>query len=56
MTTYHDLEVEGLSVFYREAGDPDKPVNLLLHGFSRFKSYVPRSNTCFGKRLSRDCS
>lgn len=33
MTTYHYLEVEQLSVFYREAGNPNKPVILLLHGF-----------------------
>jgi pimeloyl-ACP methyl ester carboxylesterase len=32
MQTYHFLEVEGLSIFYREAGDPNKPVILLLHG------------------------
>ncbi|RXZ79612.1 alpha/beta hydrolase [Paenibacillaceae bacterium] len=33
MTTYHCLEIEGLRVFYRKAGHPDKPVILLLHGF-----------------------
>lgn len=33
MTTYHSLEIEGLQVFYRKAGNPDKPVILLLHGF-----------------------
>lgn len=33
MTTYHFIEVEKLNVFYREAGDPSKPVILLLHGF-----------------------
>lgn len=33
MTTYHSLELEGLQVFYRNAGNPDKPVILLLHGF-----------------------
>lgn len=33
MTTYHFLEIEGLHVFYRKAGNPDKPVILLLHGF-----------------------
>ncbi|WP_169081765.1 alpha/beta fold hydrolase [Paenibacillus sp. PL91] len=33
MSTYHFLEIEGLQVFYRKAGNPDKPVILLLHGF-----------------------
>lgn len=30
---YKTIEVEGLEVFYREAGAPDAPVILLLHGF-----------------------
>jgi len=33
MTTYHSIDIEGLQVFYRKAGNPDKPVILLLHGF-----------------------
>lgn len=32
-TTYHTAEVDGLHVFYREAGPPDAPTLLLLHGF-----------------------
>ncbi|MFF2015277.1 alpha/beta fold hydrolase [Paenibacillus sp. NPDC058177] len=32
ITTYHSMELDGLEVFYRKAGDPDKPVILLLHG------------------------
>lgn len=31
--TYHRQLVDGLSIFYREAGAPDAPVMLLLHGF-----------------------
>ena len=27
------VEVEGLNIFYREAGSPDAPAVLLLHGF-----------------------
>jgi pimeloyl-ACP methyl ester carboxylesterase len=30
---YKTAVVEGLSIFYREAGDPSKPKLLLLHGF-----------------------
>ena len=32
-TTYRTVRVEGLSVFYREAGPEDAPAILLLHGF-----------------------
>lgn len=31
--TYHQVEVDGLNLFYREAGPRDAPVLLLLHGF-----------------------
>jgi pimeloyl-ACP methyl ester carboxylesterase len=33
VTKYRTVEVEGLEVFYREAGDPAKQTILLLHGF-----------------------
>ena len=33
-TVYHrTMEIDGLDIFYREAGDPVKPTILLLHGF-----------------------
>jgi pimeloyl-ACP methyl ester carboxylesterase len=32
-TIYQSADVDGVSVFYREAGPPDRPVILLLHGF-----------------------
>jgi pimeloyl-ACP methyl ester carboxylesterase len=32
-THYREVRVDGLDVFYREAGDPGNPVLLLLHGF-----------------------
>jgi pimeloyl-ACP methyl ester carboxylesterase len=32
-TTYHRLTVDGLGIFYREAGPKDKPTIVLLHGF-----------------------
>lgn len=45
MTTYHTLEVKKLNVFYREAGDPSKPVILLFHGFPSashmFRELIP---------------
>lgn len=31
--TYHTAKVDGLDIFYREAGPKDAPVLLLLHGF-----------------------
>lgn len=32
-TTYHTVEIDGLNLFYREAGSPNNPTILLLHGF-----------------------
>jgi pimeloyl-ACP methyl ester carboxylesterase len=32
-TTYHSVAVDGLNIFYREAGPKDAPTLLLLHGF-----------------------
>jgi pimeloyl-ACP methyl ester carboxylesterase len=32
-TFYHTTQVDGLSIFYREAGPKDAPTLLLLHGF-----------------------
>ncbi len=33
MVRYHSVVVHGLNVFYRQAGDPNAPTLLLLHGF-----------------------
>ena len=33
MITYHTRRIEGLSVFYREAGDRASPTLVLLGGF-----------------------
>ena len=30
--TYKSVQINGLKIFYREAGDPGKPTILLLHG------------------------
>lgn len=31
--SYHTVTIENVDIFYREAGDPNKPTLLLLHGF-----------------------
>jgi len=31
--TYHTVKVDGLNLFYREAGEPSRPTIVLLHGF-----------------------
>jgi len=45
MTTYHRASVDGLQVFYREAGEPAAPAVLLLHGFPTsshmFRDLIP---------------
>lgn len=32
-TSYRTIQIDGLSIFYREAGPKDAPTLLLLHGF-----------------------
>lgn len=45
-TSFHTVDVDGVSVFYREAGPKDAPVMLLLHGFPTsshmFRDLIPR--------------
>ncbi len=45
-TTYHTVGVDGVDIFYREAGPKEAPTLLLLHGFpssSRmFETLIPR--------------
>ncbi len=45
MTSFHTARVEGLDVFYREAGDPANPKLLLLGGFPssshQFRNLLP---------------
>lgn len=45
-TTYRTAEVDGLKIFYREAGPGDAPTLLLLHGFPSssvmFETLIPR--------------
>ena len=44
--TYHNVEIRGLNVFYREAGPKDAPTIVLLHGFPSsshmFRELIPR--------------
>src|SRR5216684_6158503 len=46
MITYRTLSVDGLNVFYREAGPKDAPAIVLLHGFPSsshmFRDLIPR--------------
>ena len=43
--TYRTVSVDGLKVFYRDAGDPKAPAVLLLHGFPTsshmFRDLIP---------------
>src|ERR1700729_1459166 len=45
-TRYRTIKVDGLSIFYREAGRPDAPAILLLHG-------VPSSSRMYEPLFSR---
>jgi alpha/beta hydrolase fold len=44
-TTYHRMTVDGIVVFYREAGPKDAPTIVLLHGFPsssrEFNTFIP---------------
>src|SRR5579862_4385505 len=46
VTSIRRVEADGVQVFYREAGDPQAPVVLLLHGFPTssfmFRELIPR--------------
>ena len=44
--TYHTVKIDGVDLFYREAGPKDAPVLLLLHGFPTsshmFRNLIPQ--------------
>jgi pimeloyl-ACP methyl ester carboxylesterase len=46
MISYHRVKVNGLNIFYREAGDSHSPTILLLHGFPTsshmFRQLIPQ--------------
>jgi pimeloyl-ACP methyl ester carboxylesterase len=48
---YKTVKVDGLDIFYREGGDPQKPTLLLLHGFPAsshmFRELIPKLATKF---------
>lgn len=46
--SYHTVKVDGLNIFYREAGPKDAPTILLLHGF-------PSSSRMFTSRSLSGC-
>jgi len=49
--SYHTVEVQGLDIFYREAGPKDAPVLLLLHGFpSSSRMYEPLLESALSTR------
>lgn len=45
MTLHRTIQIEGFDIFYREAGSPDAPTILLLHGFPTsshmFRNLIP---------------
>ena len=44
--SYNTAQIDGLNIFYREAGDKSKPTILLLHGFptssQMFRNLIPQ--------------
>ncbi len=50
-TTYHRAEIDGVGIFYREAGPAEAPVIVLLHGFPsssrEFDTLIPLLATKF---------
>jgi len=46
MTQYRNAAIDGLNVFYREAGPEDAPTIVLLHGFPSsshmFRDLIPQ--------------
>ena len=51
MTTYHNIEIDGVNLFYREAGRANLPVLILLHGFPTsshmFRDLIPHLEDYF---------
>ena len=51
MTIYHTIKIDDLNIFYREAGRPDAPTIVLLHGFPSsshmFRDLMPKLSDTF---------
>jgi len=51
MTTFRTVSIDGLDIFYREAGSPNNPTILLLHGFPTsshmFRNLMPALASSF---------
>ena len=47
VTRHRTVKIDGIDIFYREAGPADAPVVVLLHGFPTsshmFRNLIPRS-------------
>ncbi len=52
-TTYRSIDVDGLSIFYREADRPDAPTLLLLHGFPSSSRMHEPLFTCLAETIGR---
>lgn len=56
-TTYHRTTVDGVGVFYREAGPKDAPTVVLLHGFpSSSREFDPLIPSIIWHRPRTVCS
>ena len=53
VTYYRTKTIDGIKIFYREAGPANAPVVLLLHGF--LVSHVSQFDPGARRPLSRDC-
>jgi pimeloyl-ACP methyl ester carboxylesterase len=51
MTAYRTVDVDGVRVFYREAGDPGAPTLLLLHGFPTSSTQYQELIDCLSDRF-----
>src|SRR3954447_18520846 len=51
MTAYRTVDVDGVQVFYREAGDPGAPTLLLLHGFPTSSTQYQELIDCLSDRF-----
>jgi pimeloyl-ACP methyl ester carboxylesterase len=51
MVSSHNMDVQGIKVFYRAAGDPQAPAILVLHGFATtsfmYRDLIPQLADCY---------